>query len=150
MNWLQGCYNVAEMDIATVFKIIYIPKNYSNKIKMEKYDYNGKEKFEKTNTVSSIEQFGHALKSRQDKINFFRNDQSTLAKYCLCIYDSKRQELKSTDDLKEELQPLFLTPLEADGEEEKLDLVIPLHDMLTQDDEDSTRVYHLDFDLNKE
>ena len=90
MSWLQGCYDAAAMDVGTVFKIIYIPKNYSNKIRMEKYDYNGKEKFEKTNTVSSIEQFGHALKSRQDKINFFRNDQSTLAKYCLCIYDSKR------------------------------------------------------------
>jgi hypothetical protein len=45
---------------------------------------------------------------------------------------------------------LFLTPLQADDEEEKLDLVMPLHDMLSQDDEDCTRVYHLEFDLNKE
>ena len=78
------------MEIATVFKVIYTPNNYSNKMRMEKYDYNGKEKFEKTKAVSSIEQFIHALKSRQDKINFFRKDQSTVAKYCFCVYDSKR------------------------------------------------------------
>lgn len=45
---------------------------------------------------------------------------------------------------------MFLAPLAADGEEEKLQLIIPLHDMLSQDDEDRTRVYHLEFDLNKE
>lgn len=54
----------SKLEVATLFKVNYTPNNISNKINLDKYDYEAKGSFLMQSNISSAEQLKHALKSR--------------------------------------------------------------------------------------
>lgn len=64
MKQFETIFDKEKLEIATLFKINYIPNNVTNKINLDKYDYEAKGELIVSNNISSTEQLKHALKSR--------------------------------------------------------------------------------------
>ena len=155
MPQFAGIFDSSKLEIATLFKVVRTSNSTSNTIHLDKYDFEAKDSFLLTSNISSAEQLKHALKSRQDKVNFFKNNLVTMASYCFCVYHDRRL-IKPTHDVLAEVAEIMRSAamnekIDRQAETEtKLLYIIPIHDLITIEDEEASSILQLEFDLVKE